>query len=67
MEVYINNEIFSISASVNLFDFLTSRNVVDKLGIAVAVNNQVIPKTQWQDYLLHHQDKIIIIRATQGG
>ncbi|UIR56902.1 sulfur carrier protein ThiS [Sphingobacterium sp. SRCM116780] len=36
-------------------------------GIAVAVNNQVIPKTAWSNTTLQHQDHILIISATQGG
>lgn len=36
-------------------------------GIAVAINNQVIPKTAWATTLLQHQDSILIITATQGG
>jgi sulfur carrier protein len=36
-------------------------------GIAVAVNYQVIPVAQWSAHSLNEGDKILIIRATQGG
>ena len=36
-------------------------------GIAVALNNQVIPKEQWFVTTLQDQDIILIITATQGG
>jgi len=36
-------------------------------GIAVALNNQVIPKNSWSDQLLNDNDSILIITATQGG
>lgn len=36
-------------------------------GIAVAVNNQVIPKDRWHATTLNHTDNILIITATQGG
>lgn len=36
-------------------------------GIAVAINNQVIPKDQWSHTALQHSDQILIITATQGG
>lgn len=36
-------------------------------GLAVAVNNQVIPKPNWADTKLYHQDHILIVSATQGG
>ena len=36
-------------------------------GIAVAINQQVIPKARWADTPLQEQDQILIISATQGG
>ncbi|AIM36367.1 sulfur carrier protein ThiS [Sphingobacterium sp. SG20118] len=36
-------------------------------GIAVALNNQVIPKKAWSTTQLKNQDTILIITATQGG
>lgn len=36
-------------------------------GIAVAINNQVIPKEQWPSTKLQHTDAILIVTATQGG
>ncbi len=36
-------------------------------GIAVAVNNTVIPKSGWNSYHLNPNDQVLIISATQGG
>lgn len=36
-------------------------------GIAIAVNDNVIPKGEWQQYKLQANDKVFVIRATQGG
>lgn len=36
-------------------------------GIAVAINQHVIPKDQWADTPLQEHDQILIISATQGG
>ncbi|KUY29587.1 sulfur carrier protein ThiS [Elizabethkingia ursingii] len=36
-------------------------------GIAVAVNNQVIPKNDWGNTILQDKDSVLIITATQGG
>lgn len=36
-------------------------------GIAVAVNNQVIPIANWQNTPIKGNDSILIITATQGG
>lgn len=36
-------------------------------GIAVALNNRIIPQTYWAETFLHDNDSILIITATQGG
>ena len=36
-------------------------------GIAVALNNQVIPRSRWASQELQPNDNILIIIATQGG
>ncbi|MEY8761562.1 sulfur carrier protein ThiS [Chryseobacterium tongliaoense] len=38
-----------------------------KKGIAVALNNRIIPISSWPDTLLQDQDSVLIITATQGG
>jgi len=35
--------------------------------MALAVNQTVIPKSQWDSLLIHENDQIDIIKATQGG
>lgn len=39
----------------------------DKRGIAVAVNDEVIPRQSWPLQRLEDSDRILIITATQGG
>nr|WP_305069988.1 sulfur carrier protein ThiS [Flavobacterium covae] len=36
-------------------------------GIAIAIDQQVIPRSQWENTSLQSNQKIIIIKATQGG
>jgi thiamine biosynthesis protein ThiS len=38
-----------------------------KKGIAVALNNRIVPQTDWAKTFLKDQDSILIITATQGG
>lgn len=38
-----------------------------KKGIAVALNNRIIPQSFWAETLLNNKDSILIITATQGG
>jgi len=36
-------------------------------GIAVALNNRIIPQSFWAETILNDNDSILIITATQGG
>lgn len=38
-----------------------------KKGIAVALNNRIIPLSAWAETSLNNLDSILIITATQGG
>jgi len=67
VEVFINNQSVSISGASTLFKILAQHNFLEKKGIAVAVNNSVVTKAQWDGYAIAMGDKITIIRATQGG
>ncbi len=39
----------------------------DSKGTAVALNDSVVPKSQWDQQELEEEDRVEIIRATQGG
>ena len=67
MTVFINNKEHNLIQTKNLFEVLTDVNLISQRGIAVAVNNTVIPKSEWEKYQLNENDKITIITATQGG
>ena len=36
-------------------------------GIAIAVNNRMIPRAEWESFTLSENDFIIIIKAVCGG
>ena len=46
---------------------LEDDGLLHKRGIAVAVNNQVVPKSAWSNFELKENDKILVIQASQGG
>ena len=39
----------------------------DGRGIAIAINDVVVPKSRWREHELKEGDRIEIVRATQGG
>jgi sulfur carrier protein len=36
-------------------------------GIALAVNDKIIPKSKWEEFCLQNGDHILAIGAVQGG
>ena len=67
MELIINNKSEKIHSGSKLAELLMQLGLADKRGIAVAVNNTVIAKPNWTNTELKENDKITIIRPTQGG
>ena len=68
MELIINHqEKFFEKAPDSLADLIQLEALGKSKGIAVAVNNQVVPRTDWDTTLLQDKDTILIITATQGG
>ena len=65
--VFLNGKEISIEKENTLFDLLSLNRFSDKKGIAVALNNEVVTRSDWNKKQLKQGDKIIIIKATQGG
>lgn len=65
MTIEVNKELISTS-SKKLKDLIEEMRFSTK-GIAIAVNNEVIPRLDWEETILKEHDKITIIKATQGG
>ena len=36
-------------------------------GVAIALNNRMIPRTQWTEQTLQTNDSLVIIKAACGG
>ena len=67
MTVYVNDRKHSVSDICNIDMLLDNIGLNEKKGIAVAVNFEVVPKKDWENNYLKENDKILVIRATQGG
>ena len=67
MEIILNDLKREIPEQCSLL-WLANQELGDKQnGIAIAVNDVVISKKEWANYLLKNQDNVLIIKATQGG
>ena len=67
MEVFINQQSYLLPESSTLSAVLHALGIPSSRGLALAVNNQVIPRDNWTSFKLHKHDNVLLIRATQGG
>jgi sulfur carrier protein len=66
MEITVNNEVKKIQD--DSLQSLITHILGDKIkGVAIAVNNNVIPRADWSNAKLKEKDDVMIIKATQGG
>ena len=65
MKLKVNDKEVETGAT-NLFLFSQEQNL-PATGIAVAVNNRMIPRTEWDSFDLNDGDKLLIIKAVCGG
>lgn len=67
MLVLINNKLCELPSMATVAIMLEKSGVKNTTGVAVAVNSDVIPRGKWETHELRENDKIMIIKATQGG
>lgn len=67
MTISVNNKPLELSLPGNITTMLRHLQLQETSGMAVAVNYEVVPKSAWDTHMLHPDDKVTIIRATQGG
>jgi len=67
MEVTINNQNYLLDEACSLEQMLALVIVSETDGLAIAVNQTIIPKSGWASHVLTPRDQVIIIKATQGG
>lgn len=67
MEITVNNQKRQVEEKTSIQIALNNWIGKNQKGIAVAVNETIVPKAQWDSYELQYNDKVLIIKATQGG
>jgi len=66
MKITINSEEFEFKGKT-IEDLLNQKKIVNLKGIALAINENVIPKHDWKSYFLKPEDEVLIIKPVQGG
>ena len=64
--ITLNGELYQIETEQTLTSLVVSLNLSGQ-AIAVAVNRQIIPRSQWPVRLLQARDIVDVVRAIGGG
>jgi sulfur carrier protein len=67
MEITVNNQPLFLDAPCSVTQLLTAVLQISTGGIAIAVNETIIAKSEWPEYTVQPADKVILIKAIQGG
>lgn len=66
MKISVNNKETEIANGSTLAD-LAAQLELPAQGVAIAVNNKMVPRAQWNDTILNENDSLVIIKAACGG
>ncbi len=66
MKIEVNGSPKEILEQTSLKELVDSM-LNETKGVAVAINDVVIPKSQWTEMNINQGDKVLFIKATQGG
>lgn len=50
-----------------LRQLLDELGLTERRGVAVAVNDEVVPRSRWTEHVVAAGARVLVIQATQGG
>ena len=66
MIIKVNNKETELTQGNTIADVANQLGLPEK-GVAIALNNRMIPRTQWAEQTLQANDSLVIIKAACGG
>jgi len=67
MQIFVNGDKHQLTTGNRLSDLSKELGIEEAIGVAIAVENKVVPKNQWNEFELQENVNILVIRAAQGG
>ncbi|WP_422133196.1 MULTISPECIES: sulfur carrier protein ThiS [unclassified Endozoicomonas] len=66
MQFFVNDQPLSFESPLTLEQLLEQINQAEK-GVALAVNQEIVSRSQWPRRKVEEGDRITLIKATAGG
>lgn len=67
MKIFINGKEAEVNTDISIENLLRSKNLNHDKGLAVAVNEKIVSKENWEYIKLKENDEVLIFSAIQGG
>lgn len=67
MTVFVNDQPRVVATGAQLADLLRELGLAERKGVAIAINDEVAPRSTWPTRVLAEGERILVIQATQGG
>jgi sulfur carrier protein len=67
LAVFLNDQPHELAGPATLLQLMTGQGLAERKGVAAAVNGGVVPRALWAAHSLAPRDRVLVIRATQGG
>ncbi len=67
MTVSVNNQPREFPEHTTVMQLIQAMGINAFNGMAIAVNNTIVRKEEWESHYLRLNDAIVLIRASQGG
>jgi sulfur carrier protein len=67
LTIRVNDEPRALSRGTTLLDLARDLGVAERKGVAIAINDSVVARAAWPTHSLADGDRVLVIRATQGG
>ncbi len=67
MRIHVNDTEREVAAAATLADLVAELGLAGRRGVALAVNDAIVPRAAWPARALVEGDRVLVIQATQGG
>lgn len=66
MQITLNDAPMKLQDNMTLSDLLAQLSHPIQ-GVAIAINQTIVPRTAWETHQLHHGDNVLMFQAIAGG
>lgn len=66
MRIWFNDEQLQCAEATSVADLLTQLEQ-QQPGVALALNQRILPRERWEDHLLQEGDQILLFQVIAGG